>query len=948
MKTSARFLAMLLAVVMIASAALSVSAFSDVTGEVEHATAINVLAQLGVIGGYEDGTFKPDQNVTRAEMAKLVYVLYTTFTDAGAGTVKFNDVKADNWAVGYISWCASKGIIGGYGDGNFGPSDNVTYDQALKMVCGALGYNEWDSAQWPTDVRMKALSTLKLGEGIPETVKGSDKLTRAQVAQIMYNALDADMNETKSEPVQLVPGVTVNMPVAKKLAIDVWKYTEVTYTVIGTETYGDKTEDDEKIVIAWEEEGKTKEEEVKLADLGLEAYVGNSDDLINLVLVGIEKGGKRLANVSVMGTVKDGVSISYTSARKYITIDGVQYDAEDFAEDAKYPIALYNVDGTKSDIEVFDNDGKVTTDFTDNILPQKQYLARTIDFNGDANIDAFVVVPKVAYKVADIKADKTVGSIAELKALNGDTKLDVKVPVADINIEVVEDDIIVAAKMAQKVYAVKVDSVETYATRLNTNDGKATLNEVGEVKFTKGTLAGVKEVSITTGDLGADNKDTYYIYNGEVILKETIAKAASEYTFAIMRDVVKSDKVLDEISKEFKETYSANILVIEDGKIVVKNVPISNADGEELIVKFPSDAKEEVTLADTTKKTVVKYNYALITSYAENEDGYYDIVIGELLDEESDYVIVNAGSAFKYNSKTTLYSLGNVNKVRLDNNSVVFYADQLKTGAAKGFTDIKFYTKANLTTKDFTALTSDISILVKDEASGRYTLLATVVEKAIEGTTETDTKSYVNDGRLILFAPVGSSIEIQDGKTYNSYIFMNNETIETADAILDTNKEYNSITNRGTKAGYLYGYNPETGVYEEVNSSADLDTIEAATVVDVLVDEGLLQFGNGNDDFIKVGSDVIIWGLADDEKNDVYTKFTFEELAEMFELVKDYNEENGDAEDLEIDILMTYYKDSNDTFKLASIIVEVFEADEEEEIVYSVNRVIFDNFLVLE
>ena len=76
MKTSARFLAMLLAVVMIASAALSVSAFSDVTGAVEHATAINVLAQLGVIGGYEDGTFKPEQNVTRAEMANS----FTYFT----------------------------------------------------------------------------------------------------------------------------------------------------------------------------------------------------------------------------------------------------------------------------------------------------------------------------------------------------------------------------------------------------------------------------------------------------------------------------------------------------------------------------------------------------------------------------------------------------------------------------------------------------------------------------------------------------------------------------------------------------------------------------------------------------------------------------------------------------------------------------------------------------
>ena len=189
MKTSARFLAMLLAVLMIAGAALSATAFDDVAGN-KHANAVNVLAQLGVIGGYEDGTFKPDQKVTRAEMAKLVYVLYTTFVDAGTGATAFTDVAADNWATGYINWCSQKGIIGGYGDGKFGPNDNVTYDQALKMVAGVLGYNEWDSALWPTDVRMLALRTLNLGEELDD-VNGNDQLTRAQVAQIvLYAFLD--------------------------------------------------------------------------------------------------------------------------------------------------------------------------------------------------------------------------------------------------------------------------------------------------------------------------------------------------------------------------------------------------------------------------------------------------------------------------------------------------------------------------------------------------------------------------------------------------------------------------------------------------------------------------------------------------------------------------------------------------------------------------------------
>ena len=162
MKTSVRFLAVLVAVLMIATTAISVSAFSDVEEGYEHATAIATLSQLGVIGGYEDGTFKPENNVERDEMAKLVYVLYTTFQTAGKGTAKFSDLAADNWAAGYVTWCSAKSIVGGYEDGSFRPDNNVTYDEALKMVCATLGYTDFDSALWPTDVRQKALKDLKL------------------------------------------------------------------------------------------------------------------------------------------------------------------------------------------------------------------------------------------------------------------------------------------------------------------------------------------------------------------------------------------------------------------------------------------------------------------------------------------------------------------------------------------------------------------------------------------------------------------------------------------------------------------------------------------------------------------------------------------------------------------------------------------------------------------
>ena len=248
MKTSVRFLSMLLAVLMIASAALTASATNaDATANSE---ALQLLVDLGIFGGYDDGSLKPDNQVTRAEMAKIIFVLYTTFTDAGEGVVSFNDVAADNWAAGYISWCSSKGIVGGYGNGNFGPDNKVTYDQALKMVCGALGYTEWDSKFWPTDVRTKALTELGLGKNITD-VKGSDNVTRAQIAQIVYNALTAEMNETKLVP-QPLQGITINVPVNKTLAVDTWKFSEINAVVTATEQVTfDELQEEGTILLEW-------------------------------------------------------------------------------------------------------------------------------------------------------------------------------------------------------------------------------------------------------------------------------------------------------------------------------------------------------------------------------------------------------------------------------------------------------------------------------------------------------------------------------------------------------------------------------------------------------------------------------------------------------------------------------------------------------------------------
>ncbi|USG63317.1 S-layer homology domain-containing protein [Brevibacillus ruminantium] len=115
--------------------------------------AILKLNYAGVLKGYTDGTFRPGQEVTRAEFAKIA-VLALGFTDEQANMLKgktvFKDLPADHWATGYINLAVSQGIIKGYPDGTFKPNNNVkvaealtVYVQGLKINVPASTTSEW-------------------------------------------------------------------------------------------------------------------------------------------------------------------------------------------------------------------------------------------------------------------------------------------------------------------------------------------------------------------------------------------------------------------------------------------------------------------------------------------------------------------------------------------------------------------------------------------------------------------------------------------------------------------------------------------------------------------------------------------------------------------------------------------------------------------------------------
>ena len=192
-----KLLAMVLALVMTLSLAVSANAaFKDADKVSEtYEEAVAVLNGMGVFKGYEDGSFQPQGNITRAEVAAIVYRVYTAdVKDAKASMYatynKFSDMAGAGWAQGYIGYCANAALVKGYPNGTFQPSGKVTGYEVLTMILRAIGYdknNEFSGADWALHVAQTAQQA-----GVLDNVKGVDlnaPATRELVAELLFRAI---------------------------------------------------------------------------------------------------------------------------------------------------------------------------------------------------------------------------------------------------------------------------------------------------------------------------------------------------------------------------------------------------------------------------------------------------------------------------------------------------------------------------------------------------------------------------------------------------------------------------------------------------------------------------------------------------------------------------------------------------------------------------------------
>ena len=160
-------------------------AFSDVQPDTPYSDAIDSLSANGILEGFPDDTFRPDDEITRAEFCKIIVTVFgdSSADNTSGGSEVFPDIGS-HWAREYIIAAANLGYINGFSDGRFGPDEKITCEQAIAIVVRAVSGNK---GSYPVDYLAFAM-----GEGISSGVPviTGRNITRGETAQIIYNILD--------------------------------------------------------------------------------------------------------------------------------------------------------------------------------------------------------------------------------------------------------------------------------------------------------------------------------------------------------------------------------------------------------------------------------------------------------------------------------------------------------------------------------------------------------------------------------------------------------------------------------------------------------------------------------------------------------------------------------------------------------------------------------------
>ena len=631
---------MMLSVMVVGAGA----AFSD-QSKIKNTEAVDMCTALNIIGGYPDGTFKPEGNITRAEVTKMICVALNGGKEPNVGTnatPTFSDVRTNPnsaWAEGYIESCYAQGIVSGVGGGKFAPAGNVTATQMAKMLLVALGYNAdnegFTGNAWATNVNVRA-SQKGLYEGL-ESIDVNAALTRDNAAQMIWNALNAYEVEYKTTLITDSKGqLTSQITVQDKLVQGNEGFVKITLLEDKYESY---TDTDILTKVEWNDTDKEYKYTIGTGD-GAYTYQSATDfsDLFGMKVKVVYTRDKKSNDIKVFGIVPKDSKILATgilddieySDTNEIKVDGTKYKTDNDASDltAKAFRGLANTADQKVFKKVSNKYELNTSDSADTL--KAYYTVKVIDNDNDGKADLVVYLPVTVAKVT-YAGTKSITAGASYKYEDHDIVSGLE-----------KDDYVVITAKANtakdRANIVKADIVS----------GKVTATKAGKIQIDSKwyTLAG----SLTTGDYNVGDSYDVAVYNGFAFSSDATEEASKDILF------VSGTKDFDQYAGETNGTVDAKVYFLDGTN---KTITITKVGGNKLDkTTYDGQGVAATKLAGKLYTYTVKDgNYELkVLNSTNNKAGYKDYASGTFdatKDTIGNYAIADDAVVFVKDSSET-------------------------------------------------------------------------------------------------------------------------------------------------------------------------------------------------------------------------------------------------------------------------------------------------------
>ena len=757
---------MLVGMMSVGASAVNASDFTD-ADEIVNKDAVSTMTALGIINGKEDGSyFDPTGNVTRAEMAKMLCVAINGGVDPVLGvkdTPTFTDIKG-TWAESYIEYCAANGIIAGRGNNKFDPTGTVSATEAAKMLLGVLGYNAEKSGLVGNDWAINT-NVLANQNGLYKNLanlNANTLLTRDNAAQMIYNALDADMVELNAAG----------------------NYTTSQYSYTGTESVVTGTE---RVWVV-----KIKDSSVNDAVKALDGSVYNSrqDAIDTLDAANGSKldSSKYTLEQKTQNVYGENTVTKYadeTMGHKYLSLitdgDAVLTDVE---KDSKGTYTLYmNGITTKGQYT------KVEGDYSNLIGQKVEVLYKDSEnvYGVYASTDSSLIVESTAGKVEAVK--------------NGEVKIDGTTYKVDSNVTTT------ALYTGKLIDGLNVGGNKAAAVKAYDNDDNGKIDTVVYVPFTAAKVTYVGEKSFNT-DVNTNVKfEDVNAYDdmakNDYVIKSDAANTVDDTDTYVLAETVegkieatKSDSVrIDGTWYNYVTTTPDKDLALDstvkaavlNGYIVKSEVVTSSHELQDyaVVVKTDTDIngpQAKLLFADGTTKVVTtdkKYTDTMGLVTYEVKKGEY--VLTEAVTDSADKAGFDKIVTGKYVNNS---GKGKIGGESIADDAVIFVKDSAGKFSTMAGSDFAKYSTTSvvdhnneystMTGADFAKYDKDSVKAIKnayankDNSTGYNSIVLAYVE--LTGTVNSITSNYGYVTSAV------STTKNDDGETVSSFTFWDGAT----------------------------------------------------------------------------------------------------------------------------------------------------------------------------